>query len=139
MNGLPTSRGWLLYLLSLLNACMSCASYSGVHGMPGTELSAFSYRATDFAVSVSLFALRQGLNQLLRLALNYSIVQESLLPCDLFLLQLSSSCAKYHMLDAGKHHINIFLIYLTATLQGRPISQTRRPRLGEVKDMSRVK
>lgn len=84
--------------------------------------------ATGFAFFASLFVLRQGLSQLLGLVLNCSVIQEGL-----SLLQLSSSCAGYHILDTG--NTEIILIHLTTALQGRSISQTRKPRLGEVKDM----
>lgn len=84
---------------------------------------------TAQALPSLLHSLRQGLSQLLRLVLNYSEIQEGL-----FLLQLSSDCAGYHILDTG--NTEILLIHLTTTaLQGRSISQTRKPRLGEVKDM----
>lgn len=83
---------------------------------------------TAQALPSLLHSLRQGLSQLLRLVLNYSEIQEGL-----FLLQLSSDCAGYHILDTG--NTEILLIHLTTALQGRSISQTRKPRLGEVKDM----
>lgn len=77
--------------------------------MLDTELCALSYCATGFAFFASFFVLRQGLNQLLRLVLNYSVIQEGL-----FLLQLPSSCAGYHMLDTG--NTEILLIHLTTAL-----------------------
>lgn len=84
--------------------------------------------ATGFAFFASLFVLRQGLSQLLGLVLNCSVIQEGL-----FLLQLSISCAGYHILDTGNREV--ILIHLTTALQGRSISQTRKPKLGEVKNM----